>query len=78
MTTGRLAPNSDNDASTLPSLQNGVSADESDKKSTAKILKRMRLQIWAGTLAGFVLALIIGAAFIAVVSWLCYGSLNLD
>ena len=33
-----------------------------------QIVRRMRIQIWAGTLAGFVLALAIGAAFIAVVS----------
>jgi high-affinity Fe2+/Pb2+ permease len=42
--------------------------DEEERKRTAKLLKRMRLQIWAGTLAGFFLALCIGAAFIAVVS----------
>jgi high-affinity iron transporter len=35
---------------------------------TRKLLRRMRIQIWAGTLAGFIIALAIGAAFIAVVS----------
>jgi len=34
-----------------------------------KLIRRMRLQIWAGTISGFIVALAIGAAFIAVVSF---------
>lgn len=70
MTTGRRAQRNEVEDSTLPALQQGVSLDEADRKSTEKLLKRMRLQIWAGTLAGFFLALCIGAAFIAVVSYI--------
>ncbi|KAJ9107945.1 hypothetical protein QFC19_002688 [Naganishia cerealis] len=33
-----------------------------------RIIRRMRIQIWAGTLVGFLVSLCIGAAFIAVVS----------
>jgi high-affinity iron transporter len=68
MTTGRRSQPDDSQASTQPDLQNGVALDEEDKKRTAKLLRRMRIQIWAGTLVGFFLALCIGAAFIAVVS----------
>jgi hypothetical protein len=31
------------------------------------LIKRMRIQIWAGTLIGFFISLCIGAAFIVVV-----------
>jgi high-affinity iron transporter len=68
MTTGRRSQRNQVEESTLPALQHGVSLDEADRKSTEKLLRRMRIQIWAGTLAGFFLALCIGAAFIAVVS----------
>jgi len=68
MTTGRKSSPTDSHASALPDLQNGATVDEEEKKRTAKLLRRMRLQIWAGTLTGFFLALCIGAAFIAVVS----------
>lgn len=33
-----------------------------------KLVRRMRIQVWAGAGAGFLIALAIGAAFIAVVS----------
>lgn len=36
---------------------------EADKK---RLVRRMRLQIWAGAVTGFLIALCIGAAFIAV------------
>lgn len=42
-----------------------VEVDEASKK---RLVRRMRLQIWAGALAGLFIALCIGAAFIAVVS----------
>ena len=68
MTTGRRSQPIDSQESTQADLQHGATLDEEERKRTAKLLKRMRLQIWAGTLAGFFLALCIGAAFIAVVS----------
>nr|ODN96639.1 high-affinity iron permease CaFTR1 [Cryptococcus depauperatus CBS 7855] len=49
----------------LPAGEENVSGQEGDRKR-AKLIKRMRLQIWAGTLVGFFIALCIGAAFIAV------------
>lgn len=68
MTTGQL------ESSTAPSSSDEA-ATETDSPSESKreteirkVLKRMRLQIWAGALGGFCLALVIGAAFIAVVS----------
>jgi high-affinity iron transporter len=42
-----------------------VEVDDASKK---RLVRRMRLQIWAGALAGLFIALCIGAAFIAVVS----------
>ena len=45
-----------------------ANAQEDESVRTRKLLKRMRIQIWAGTAAGFLIALAIGAAFIAVVS----------
>ncbi|KIR38829.1 high-affinity iron permease CaFTR1 [Cryptococcus deuterogattii 99/473] len=39
---------------------------ETDKERRAKLVRRMRIQIWAGTGAGFFISLCIGAAFIAV------------
>jgi high-affinity iron transporter len=68
MTTGRRSQPTDSQESTQADLQHGATVDEEERKRIAKLLKRMRLQIWAGTLAGFFLALCIGAAFIAVVS----------
>ncbi|WVQ82537.1 hypothetical protein IAT38_004666 [Cryptococcus sp. DSM 104549] len=43
-----------------------ASGQLTDKERRAKLIKRMRIQIWAGTAVGFVIALCIGAAFIAV------------
>jgi len=68
MTTGRRSQPTDSQESTQVDLQHGVTVDEEERKRTAKLLRRMRIQIWAGTLTGFFLALCIGAAFIAVVS----------
>lgn len=42
--------------------------DDAHKDRVKKLVKRMRMQIWAGTFAGFFISLCIGAAFIAVVS----------
>ncbi|OXC70926.1 hypothetical protein AYX13_00343 [Cryptococcus neoformans] len=41
-------------------------SEEEEIKKTKRILRRMRIQIWAGTLTGFVIAVAVGAAFIAV------------
>jgi high-affinity iron transporter len=76
MTTGKLSPSS------IPSTQRhethsllegqdpNIRAQEKDEENRvriAKLIKRMRIQIWAGTIGGFIIALAIGAAFIAVV-----------
>jgi hypothetical protein len=42
--------------------------DDETSKRVRKLVRRMRIQIWAGTISGFIIALAIGAAFIAVVS----------
>jgi len=44
-----------------------VTTEKDDLDTRKTIIKRMRIQIWAGTLLGFFIALCIGAAFIAVV-----------
>ena len=49
-----------------PSVDNTSEADDLAARRT--LIKRMKVQIWAGTLIGFFIALSIGAAFIAVVS----------
>ena len=49
---------------------NATTTQENDGAKQQRIralIKRMRLQIWAGTICGFVVALAIGGAFIAVV-----------
>jgi high-affinity iron transporter len=61
MTSGRLSPNERVDQAVGP-------GDGEHNEKVKKILKRMRIQIWAGTLVGFFISLCIGAAFIAVVS----------
>ncbi|GFZ45102.1 Plasma membrane iron permease [Saitozyma sp. JCM 24511] len=40
--------------------------DDETSKRVRKLVRRMRIQIWAGTISGFIIALSIGAAFIAV------------
>ncbi|KIS01625.1 high-affinity iron transporter [Cryptococcus deuterogattii 2001/935-1] len=40
-------------------------SEEEEIKKTKRILRRMRIQIWAGTLTGFVIAVAVGSAFIA-------------
>lgn len=83
MTTGRL-DSGNTSRSTLEDTTNsavnydqhaqGASADAdagkpSDKRDrVARLIRRMRVQIWAGAIGGFIVALAIGAAFIAVVS----------
>lgn len=42
--------------------------DDPEAKRVKGIIKRMRIQIWAGAGCGFLIAACIGAAFIAVVS----------
>ncbi|GMK57510.1 hypothetical protein CspeluHIS016_0403440 [Cutaneotrichosporon spelunceum] len=59
MQSGRLSPNERVDQAVGPD-------DGPHNEKVRKILKRMRAQIWAGTIAGFVISLCIGAAFIAV------------
>lgn len=45
-----------------------VEEKDEGAKRVQRLIRRMRIQIWAGTISGFVIALSIGAAFIAVVS----------
>ncbi|BEI80659.1 hypothetical protein CcaverHIS002_0111880 [Cutaneotrichosporon cavernicola] len=59
MQSGRLSPNERVDQAVGPD-------DGPHNEKVKRILKRMRYQIWAGTFAGFFIALSIGAAFIAV------------
>jgi high-affinity iron transporter len=63
MTTGRLSPRETPDEA----FGDGVT-DAYHNGRVKQIVRRMRIQIWAGTLTGFFIALCIGAAFIAVVS----------
>jgi len=78
MTTGRLqGPNSsphDAESSTLAGVADSTltetEQDEANRLRIRILIKRMRIQIWAGTITGFVVALAIGGAFIAVVSFL--------
>ncbi|OXG43970.1 high-affinity iron permease CaFTR1 [Cryptococcus neoformans] len=69
---GSLAQD-ENDLSNENASNNGSAGDAeaptnsiTDKERRAKLVKRMRIQIWAGTGVGFFIALCIGAAFIAV------------
>ncbi|KAK4685498.1 high-affinity iron transporter, partial [Tremellales sp. Uapishka_1] len=76
MTTGRIttAESSSSDEKTVVDGRVTSEADvtpklEDDgetKRRTQRLIKRMRIQIWAGTLSGFIIALSLGAAFIAV------------
>lgn len=67
-TNGRTSSPSDSSNDGVASPSNGsVTKEESDLAIQKTLIKRMRIQIWAGTLAGFFVALCIGAAFIAVV-----------
>lgn len=60
MSSGRLSHTESIDSATNPE------DDGAHNTRVKKIVKRMRIQIWAGTLAGFFISLCIGAAFIAV------------
>ncbi|WVQ98338.1 hypothetical protein IAU59_005461 [Kwoniella sp. CBS 9459] len=64
MLTGKLA-SEDNSTTSVdnPAAANGSPEDLEKRR---KLIRRMRIQIWAGTISGFLLALAIGAAFIAV------------
>lgn len=42
--------------------------DSEEKMRLAGVIRRMKLQIWAGTISGLIIATAIGAAFIAIVS----------
>lgn len=68
MTTGALETDPSSTTSDSETNQEIDGNSESKDVQIRRLLKRMRLQIWAGALAGFLLALAIGAAFIAVVS----------
>ncbi|OCF33775.1 high-affinity iron permease CaFTR1 [Kwoniella heveanensis CBS 569] len=70
MLTGKLA-SEDNSTTSLDNPDaiasgNPAHGTPEDLEKRRKLIRRMRIQIWAGTIAGFVLALAIGAAFIAV------------
>ena len=68
MTTGSLDANPSSTDEGDDTSQANQRNSEDREMQIRKLLKRMRIQIWAGALAGFLLALAIGAAFIAVVS----------
>ncbi|TXT15962.1 hypothetical protein VHUM_00465 [Vanrija humicola] len=59
MTTGRLSPNETDEHAF-------GDHDQEHNAQVKTLIKRMRWQIWAGTLTGLLISLIIGAAFIAV------------
>ena len=73
MATGKLdssaPPTATSTTTGLTSFSNGEAEAEDETKRRKNLVKRMRIQIWAGTLTGFGIALAIGAAFIAVVSF---------
>ncbi|RSH80077.1 high-affinity iron permease [Saitozyma podzolica] len=46
--------------------ENESADDEETSRRVQRLVRRMRIQIWAGAIIGFVIALAIGAAFIAV------------
>ncbi|WWC86615.1 uncharacterized protein L201_001492 [Kwoniella dendrophila CBS 6074] len=65
MLTGKLGESSNSSINVNHNDDSQISpADNSERRR--KLIRRMRIQIWAGTTAGFLLALAIGAAFIAV------------
>ena len=45
-----------------------VEGSEAERDEVRLLVRRMKMQIWAGTLAGLGLATAIGAAFIVIVS----------
>jgi high-affinity iron transporter len=53
---------------TVMPIEEGNDEAVESAKRIQRLVRRMRIQIWAGTIIGFVLALGIGAAFIVVVS----------
>ncbi|KAL1413070.1 high-affinity iron permease [Vanrija albida] len=59
MTSGRLSPNETDEHAF-------GDHDQEHNAQVKTLIKRMRWQIWAGTLTGLAIALVIGAAFIAV------------
>ena len=69
MLTGHITESTRNTDSPNGSSQHEASPDQeqADLDNRKTIIKRMRIQIWAGTIAGFLVAVCIGAAFIAVV-----------
>lgn len=81
MTTGRFSAAAASDSSRfdgevstqLDALNSTPGEREDAQKRLKQLIRRMRIQIWAGTIAGFIIALAIGAAFIAVVSRLLRG-----
>ncbi|KAJ9114381.1 hypothetical protein QFC20_001524 [Naganishia adeliensis] len=69
MTSGRLTPArtvEDKDGDTTAQSTVTDDADVGGADKLKRIIRRMRIQIWAGTLVGFLVSLCIGAAFIAV------------
>ncbi|KAI5453241.1 high-affinity iron permease [Naganishia albida] len=69
MTSGRLTsprPAEDKDGVTTVQTVETDDADIGGADKLKRIIRRMRIQIWAGTFVGFFVSLCIGAAFIAV------------
>ena len=67
MITGNIAAPRPADSPAASSNGENVASEKDDLDTRKTIIRRMRIQIWAGTLSGFFIALCIGAAFIAVV-----------
>ncbi|WWD00894.1 hypothetical protein V866_007832 [Kwoniella sp. B9012] len=69
MLTGKLGSSEtsiDNADNTQGQEQENAHSGDDHLERRRKLIRRMRIQIWAGTIVGFLLALAIGAAFIAV------------
>lgn len=62
---GRLSGESDDDTTVRAVERSDVSEDERDQVRV--LVRRMKMQIWAGTLAGLAVATAIGATFIVIV-----------
>lgn len=62
-------------SSTGTSRRNAADGLDADER-TRRLIARMKVQVWAGTGVGLLIATAIGAAFIAVVSFLQYRKLE--
>jgi high-affinity iron transporter len=70
---GRLSGDSDSELTARPTIgEHGTHGMTEDERDQVRILvRRMKTQIWAGTLAGLAVATAIGAAFIVIVRVSC-------